>query len=101
MDEYEREADRYLYHPRDEEFEGKSSDGPHSYSDDGYENVYIELEQKALRDYESEDCEDSFTTQNFYEDNGESFGDKLSRYIFYVFGVWILFGVIRTLYGFL
>jgi len=99
MDEYEREADRYLYHPSDDEFEGTSSDGPHSYSDDGYENIYTELEQKELQ-YERDEQADYYpeTRTNTHEYKTETFRDKLPKYIFYATGSYIVLTVIWVMW---
>lgn len=102
MDEYEREADRYLYHPSDDEFEGDSSDGPHSYSDDGYENVYIGLEQKALQDEEEEqDGQTNYYSENrhLYSPERESFGDVFSKVVFYATYLFIGASVLWAIIG--
>lgn len=102
MDEYEREADRYLYHPSDDEFEGTYSDGPHSYSDDGYEDIYTELEQKALqyeRDERDEQADHYPENRHLYSPERESFGNVFAKVVFYTTYIYLGASILWAIIG--
>lgn len=99
MDEYESEADRYLYHPNDEELESREGRSDGLYSDDGYEHLYEELDRRASADFEGGESDYSGYPHEPYHPRPDSFGDKLGKCVFYATMAFISFAVLRFLYG--